>query len=87
MIERITYPAVMQKLEHLEKSIYHVTFPDLSSANTYGINLHDAKHNAEILLGLLLDGKKSLPSSSTLDEIQAHYPDCTVSLITITREF
>ncbi|AKP67519.1 hypothetical protein [Companilactobacillus ginsenosidimutans] len=85
MIERLTYPAVMHKARFDDKELFHVNFPDLSAANTYGVNLHEAKLNAGILLKLLLDGEDHLPPSSSLTEIQKHYPGSLVSLISVTR--
>ncbi len=86
MLERLTYPAVLKKDTFDDKILYHVTFPDISSANTYGINLNDARINAQMLLKLLLNGEEILPESSSIMEVQAHFPDSMVSLITITRE-
>lgn len=86
MMEKITYPAILNKNEYEEKTVYNVVFPDLSLANTYGESIKDARENAEILLKLLLDDEEVLPRSSTMVDIQDHYPDSIVSLITVTRE-
>lgn len=86
MMEKVTYPAVLNKNEYEEKTVYNVVFPDLSLANTYGESIKDARENAEILLKLLLDDEEVLPRSSTMVDIQDHYPDSIVSLITVTRE-
>lgn len=86
MMEKVTYPAVLNKNEYEEKTVYNVVFPDLSLANTYGETIKDARENAEILLKLLLDDSDSLPRSSTMVDIQDHYPDSIVSLITVSRE-
>lgn len=85
-MEKITYPAILNKNEYEEKTVYNVVFPDLSLANTYGESIKDARENAEILLKLLLDDEEVLPRSSTMVDIQDHYPDSIVSLITVTRE-
>lgn len=85
-MEKVTYPAVLNKNEYEEKTVYNVVFPDLSLANTYGESIKDARENAEILLKLLLDDEEVLPRSSTMVDIQDHYPDSIVSLITVTRE-
>ncbi|WP_125769811.1 type II toxin-antitoxin system HicB family antitoxin [Companilactobacillus furfuricola] len=86
MMEKVTYPAVLNKNEYQEKTVYNVVFPDLSLANTYGESIKDARENAEILLKLLLDDSENLPRSSTMVDIQNHYPDSIVSLITVTKE-
>lgn len=85
-MEKVTYPAVLNKNEYEEKTVYNVVFPDLSLANTYGESIKDARENAEILLKLLLDDEEVLPRSSTMVDIQDHYPYSIVSLITVTRE-
>lgn len=86
MMEKVTYPAILNKNEYQEKTVYNVVFPDLSLANTYGENIKDARENAEILLKLLLDDEDELPRSSTMVDIQNSYPDSIVSLITVTKE-
>ncbi|MQS89765.1 type II toxin-antitoxin system HicB family antitoxin [Companilactobacillus mishanensis] len=82
MINKITYPAVVAQSVLDDQIMYNVSFPDLSSAITYGTNLREALLNARTLLKLLLDGEEVLPESSTMTEVQAHYPKCMVSLVT-----
>lgn len=85
MLEKVTYPAVLNRNEYENKVFYNVTFPDLSSANTYGENIKDARLNAEVLLKLLLNDTENPPRSSTMVSIQDSYPDSIVSLITISK--
>ncbi|KRL66944.1 hypothetical protein [Companilactobacillus versmoldensis] len=86
MTDTITYPAVLSRSEMDENILYNVTFPDLSSANTYGMNIRDARSNAETLLSLLLNDLKHFPESSSLIDLQKHYPNSIVSLITVKRQ-
>ncbi len=84
MLTKLTYPAVLSKNQYEDQILYNVTFPDISTANTYGTNIKDARTNAETLLKILISDKDKLPESSTMVKIQDNYPDSIVSLITIS---
>lgn len=83
MSKKVTYPAIVNKNIYEDQILYNITFPDISTANTYGISINDAISNGEMLLKVLIDGSDELPNCSTIEEIKRQFPDSVVSLVTV----
>ncbi|KRM73019.1 type II toxin-antitoxin system HicB family antitoxin [Lacticaseibacillus brantae] len=81
MANRIAaYPARFELL-HDDGDYYSVTFDDLPDTYTDGRSLAQAIYRAEEVLGLMLYDVKDLPAASSVESIQAKYPDDYVALV------
>lgn len=88
MSEKIViYPAIFQlETEPGYENYYNVSFPDVPSANTYGVGLKEATQHAWESLGLNLYDEKNLPEPSTLEDVQKQHPDSTVQYVLVDLE-
>lgn len=80
----VVYPAIFEKEAEPEyENYYNVSFPDVPSANTYGVGLKEATHNAWESLGLNLYDAKELPHSSNLEDLYSKYPNSLIQYISV----
>lgn len=77
----VAYPAIF-KNHPSEEGKYTVSFPDLNNAIAHGETLAEAIQSGMEALMLMSLSKKEFPSSSSLKEIHAKYPDYEVTIIT-----
>lgn len=79
MMSKILYPAIFE----VDDGTIVVSFPDVPGAITTGENMRHAYEMAEEALGTMLEDVEQLPTISTLEEIQARYPNRSIALISV----
>ncbi|STE38118.1 type II toxin-antitoxin system CcdA family antitoxin [Enterococcus mundtii] len=84
--EAIVYPAVFEyeATEGYENYI-NVYFPDVPSADTYGVGLKEATYNAWESLGLNLYDREQdkLPKSSNFEDVQKKFPNAIIQYVSV----
>ena len=73
-MKKIYYPAVF----HPEDRGYSVSVPDLDGCFTQGDTLEEAVEMTMDAIGLMLEGKKTIPEASAPNEIHAEAGDFVV---------
>jgi len=81
-MSKIYYPCVF----HKDDNSYWLQFPDLEGCFSSGKTIEEAFEHAKEALGLYLDKDndlydRTIPSPSTIEDIQKNYPDEIIMLI------
>jgi Uncharacterized conserved protein len=76
---KLVYVATFEK----DENTLLVLFPDVPGAITCGDDMAHAYEMAEECLGTMLEDEIDLPVPSTIEEIQAKYPNKAVALISV----
>lgn len=83
----VVYPAVFElEKEPGYENYYNVHFPDVPSANTFGVGLKEATYNAWESLGLNLYDEDTLPEPTAFEEVLKEFPHTIVQYITVDLE-
>ena len=83
----VVYPAIFEaEKDPGYEGYFNVSFPDVPAADTYGIGLKEATHNAWESLGLNLYNAEKLPEASSLQEVQSQYSDAIVQYVLVDLE-
>lgn len=83
----VVYPAVFEKeTEPGYDNYFNIYFPDVPSADTYGVGLKQATQNAWESLGLNLYDRTDLPKSSDLEQVQKDFPNAIVQYVAVNLE-
>ena len=79
MANKLVYPATFE----LHGSHILVSFPDVPHAVAQGKSIEEAYEQAEEALGAALDQMKSPPEASSIEKLQARFPERNIALIGI----